>query len=123
MELINIGNWLISAKKTNNFLLVETKRLIYKYWDKYNYVKNYFFWHMFFRMIVEKNPKELEKIPMIGQMDAHYMMRELDKKYDEKRCQEIMKITSVHKLTYKYSRKNKDNITADKLENLYKKLN
>ena len=57
---------------------------------------------MFFRMVTDENPEEWEKVPMISQIDSHYMMRELNRKYNEERCIEIMKITSVHKLTYKF---------------------
>ena len=42
MEMINMGSWFIYSKRTNNLLLVETRRLLYKYWRKYNYIKTTF---------------------------------------------------------------------------------
>lgn len=123
MEMINMGSWLMYSKKSNNYLLTETRKLLYKYWKKYNYLKNYFLLHMFFRMVTDENPEEWEKVPMISQIDSHYMMRELNRKYNEERCIEIMKITSVHKLTYKFETGNIENKIVDNLENLYRKLN
>ena len=120
MELINIGNWLIRSKKINNFMLVETRRLLYKYWGKYNYVKNYFFWHMFFRMVTEKNTKEWKKVPMINQIDAHLLANELNEKIDIKRFQEIKRLTSVHKLTYK-GLERKENSYLSYLDKMYMK--
>lgn len=61
MEMINMGSWLISSKKTNNFLLVETRRLLYKYWEKNNFMKNYFLMHMFLEWLqikIKKNGKK-----------------------------------------------------------------
>ena len=42
MEMINMGSWLMYAKTTNNSLLCMTRDLLYEYWKKYNYLKNYF---------------------------------------------------------------------------------
>ena len=101
MEMINMGSWLIYSAYTNNRLLCETKNLIYDYWKKYNYIKNYFLLHMFFRMVTDVNPMVWKKVPMINQIDAHLLMQELTKAYDATRCKQIMSLTSVHKLTYK----------------------
>lgn len=108
MEMINMGSWLMYSKKSNNYLLTETRKLLYKYWKKYNYLKNYFLLHMFFRMVTDENPEEWEKVPMISQIDAHLLERELNKKYNDHRLNEIKKLTSIHKLTYKNLEEKKD---------------
>ena len=115
MEMINMGSWLISSKKTNNFLLVETRRLLYKYWEKNNFMKNYFF-----RMVTDKNQEEWEKVPMVNHIDSHYMMQELSKEYNLNRCLEIVNLTPVHKLTYKFVKNDNEITVADKLGELYK---
>lgn len=120
MEMINMGSWLISSKKTNNFLLVETRRLLYKYWEKNNFMKNYFLMHMFFRMVTDKNQEEWEKVPMVNHIDSHYMMQELSKEYNLNRCLEIVNLTPVHKLTYKFVKNDNEITVADKLGELYK---
>ena len=85
MEMINMGSWFIYSKRTNNLLLLETRRLLYKYWKKYNYIKNYFLMHMFFRMVTDKNQETWKKVPVINQIDSHLLMQELNNEYDNKR--------------------------------------
>lgn len=101
MEMINMGNWFICASHTNNVLLCETQSLIYKYWKKYNYIKNYFFMHMFFKMATEAHPLEWEKVPYYNQVDCHLIMDTLNSAFDQKRYDDICRLTSIHKLTYK----------------------
>ena len=101
MEMINMGSWLIYSEYTNNRLLCETQKLLYDYWKKYDYIKNYFLLHMFFRMVTDANPALWEKVPLINHIDSHLLMQDLPKAYNEDRCRQIMKLTSVHKLTYK----------------------
>ena len=45
---------------------------------------------------------------MISQIDAHLLERELNKKYNDHRLNEIKKLTSIHKLTYKNLEEKKD---------------
>ena len=117
MEMINMGSWLIFSKYTNNKLLLETQSLLYAYWKKYNYIKNYFLMHIFFRMVTDANPELWEQVPAINHIDSHLLMQELPKHYDEKRCRQIMQFTSIHKLTYKA--KISSGATADKLGKLF----
>ena len=101
MEMINMGSWFIFSRYTNNILLVETRNLLYEYWSKMNYLKNYFLLHMFFRMVTDVYQEEWNKVPMFNQVERHLLMNELAKEFDMGRCTEILKISSVHKLTYK----------------------
>lgn len=101
MEMINMGSWLIFSKYTNNKILLETQSLLYAYWKKYNYIKNYFLMHIFFRMVTDANPELWEQVPAMNHIDSHLLMQELPKHYDENRCQQIMRLTPIHKLTYK----------------------
>lgn len=118
-EMINMGSWFIYCRFTNNKLLIETRELLYKYWKKYNYIKNYFLMHMFFRMVTDTYSEEWENVPNINQIDQHFLMNELEKEYDETRCREILRLTSVHKLTYKVDYEDKKDATAYRLSELY----
>ena len=120
MEMINMGSWFIYSKRTNNLLLVETRRLLYKYWRKYNYIKNYFLMHMFFRMVTDKNQGEWKKVPVINQIDSHLLMQELNNEYDFERYREITTLTSIHKLTYK-GILDEENTVLKYLDELYKR--
>lgn len=75
---------------------------------------------MFFRMVTEKNTKEWKKVPMINQIDAHLLANELNEKIDIKRFQEIKRLTSVHKLTYK-GLERKENSYLSYLDKMYMK--
>lgn len=118
MEMINMGSWLMYSKYTNNKILFETQYLLYKYWEKNNYIKNYFLMHIFFRMVTDENFEMWEHVPVINHIDSHLLMRELSKQYDESRYLQIIKLTSVHKLTYKVETLN--GTTASKLGELFK---
>ena len=117
-EIINMGSWLMFSKYTNNKILIETQSLLYAYWKKYNYIKNYFVMHIFFRMVTDANPELWEQVPAINHIDSHLLMQELPKCYDENRCQQIMRLTPIHKLTYKVE--TSSGATAEKLGVLFK---
>ena len=117
MEMINMGSWLIFSKYANNIILLETQGLLYAYWKKYNYIKNYFLMHIFFRMVTDANPELWEQVPAINHIDSHLLMQELPKHYDENRCQQIMRLTPIHKLTYKVE--TSSGATAEKLGVLF----
>lgn len=112
-----ISSWLIFSKYTNNIILLETQSLLYAYWKKYNYIKNYFLMHIFFRMVTDANPELWEQVPAINHIDSHLLMQELPKHYDENRCQQIMRLTPIHKLTYKGE--TSSGATAEKLGVLF----
>lgn len=118
MEMINMGSWLMYSKYTNDRILLETQQLLYRYWKKYNYLKNYFLLHIFFRMVTDENPKLWEQVPAINHIDSHLLMQELPKQYDKNRCKKIKNLTPIHKLTYKF--KTSKGSTAEKLGVLYK---
>lgn len=119
MEMIDIGNWLIYSKKNYCKLLIDTRDLLYKYWKNYNYSRNYFIFHMFFRMACNRNPDLWEKVPYFNQLDNHLLMRELNKIYNPIRIRYIKSITTVHKLTYKLTEM-QDDCTAKHLVEIIK---
>lgn len=100
-DMINIGNWLIYSKKSNNPLLVMVRDMLYLYWHENNYVKNYFIFHMFFRMITDKFPELLEHMIPVNQINQHLLMNDLNHIYSNERYKDITELTNVHKLTYK----------------------
>lgn len=99
-EMINLGSWLLYSKP-NNILLLETENLVFKYWQKKNYLQNYFLLHIFFRMVTDYYPEEWAKVPYYNHIDNHILAMEFHKAYNEKRFAQIKAITSVHKLTNK----------------------
>lgn len=119
MEIINMASWIIYSKYTNNIVLKETRDLLYKYWEKNKFLKNYFLLHIFFRIVTDEYQEEWTKVPYFNQIDCHMLMNELENEYKEARIEQITKLTNIHKLTYKFEQKN-ENSTSNYLETIYK---
>lgn len=99
-EMINMGSWLIYSKP-NSILLLEAENLLFEYWKKENFLRQYFLLHIFFRMATDKHPDAWKKVPYHNHIDQHILAEEMNKAFDKKRFEEIKKISSVHKLTNK----------------------
>lgn len=100
-EMINMASWFIYSAYPQNKLLFETLSLLYAYWKKYSYVKNYFLTHMLFRIVSDHNLELWEAIPYFNQIDNHLLMNELQKPFNRQRVEQIKALTPIHKLTYK----------------------
>lgn len=111
-----VSNWLISAK-TNNKILLMTRYLCYKYWYENSTVVDYFIFHDFFVMSLEKNKSEWDKVLPRDNAAPHYLLLRLFDKYDEQTWRAIKEQTPFHKLTYKF-----DNNDAKKKETYYEVL-
>ncbi len=121
-EMIHMASWLIGSRRTGHPLLVETQALLYRYWEKYNYLKNYFLMHMFFRMATEAHEEEWAAVPYYNQIDNHLMAQVLEMPYSEHRLREICRQTPVHKLTYKLNALPPDCV-AEHLGEIYESIN
>lgn len=102
MDMIQMANWLIYSAKPYNRLLLITKELLNSYWNRFSYAKNYFIYQMFFRMVSDRCADEWSKVPYVNQVDNHLLANELEKPFDATRVDEIKKLATVHKLTYKF---------------------
>lgn len=100
-EMINMASWLIYSFETHNIMLEETLNLLYIYWKQNNYIKNYFLLHIFFRMVSDAYPEVWSNVNYINHIDQHLLINECKKKSSKERINEILNLTSVHKLTYK----------------------
>lgn len=117
-EMINMGSWFIYSATIQNRLLVQTRDLLFAYWEKFSFLKNYFLLHILFRIVTDENAELWNAVPYYNQIDNHLLMRELQKPFDEKRITHIKALTPIHKLTYKlppYSQ----NCTVAHLEKIY----
>ncbi len=76
--------------------------------------------HMFFRMVTDKYKEQWDCVPYFHQIDCHFMMNELEKKYDRQRIIMIKQLSNVHKLTYKLENIYED-ATVSYLHDIYQK--
>ena len=101
---IAASSWLISSEK-NNPIIALTRDMIFDWWKKHNHLYHYFFFHFFFTMASEFYKDEWQKVPFFSNLPCHVMQRELFNKFDQKRFEQIKKMSAVHKLTYKTGEK------------------
>lgn len=104
---IKCNSWFIYADKDNN-ILKSVRDLLYKYWEKENHLSEYFLWHLFMTLALDKYPKDYHNIYKISDSSAHMLQCCLLNKYDENYYNLIKKMSFIHKLTYKLDFDKKD---------------
>lgn len=97
----SISNWFISAY-TNNKMLCALRHLLYSYWNQNDNVVNYFVFHMFFQMVIEKYPTEWNKVIPFSNSTPHILLLRIFDNYDEEMWNSITEMTPFHKLSYKF---------------------
>lgn len=117
-EMINIASWFIYSAQPQFKLLIQTRDLIFAYWKKFNYLKNYFLLHMLFRIVTDANEQPWNEVPYYNQIDNHLLMIELQKPFNAQRVEQIKALTPIHKLTYKLPEWD-SNSTVAHLEEIY----
>lgn len=106
-----MSSWCIYAK-TNNLILMATRKLLYEYWEKNTTMDDYFLLHQFFSLACEHFPEEAKKIPPFCNTIPHILLLHLFDEYDENYWNDLQKLTCFHKLSYKIDiEKNKYNNT------------
>jgi len=96
-----ISSWLMSAK-TNNKVLLATRELCYEYWKRENQMIDYFLFHDFFSIVLDRYTEEWNKVVPRDNATPHVLLLRLFDQYDEKIWEAIKKQTPFHKLSYKY---------------------
>ena len=113
---IYISTWLMSAK-SHNKILEATLYLCYSYWEKYNYMMDYFLLHQFLSIVLDYYNDEWKKIIPVSNSTPHILLLRLFDKYDDKIWNEIKKQTCFHKLSYKF-----DNDAFSNANTYYKEI-
>lgn len=125
LDGLNIASYFISAKK-NNELILRMKNFIESYWKENNRPIHYFMHLHAFTQLTQETQKlkeQFAKVPFFGFMSVQHLGKELLDQYDEKRWEQLKKISPIHKLSWKQkvlNRKN-TNITGTYLEKLLNK--
>ena len=106
-----LSNWLISSDSNNPILLL-TLKMLYQYWNKYDYPIHYFIYHMLFSLAAERYPDELRLVPVYSNEPPRILNRELDNRFDENRWIQITKMSEVHKLKWKVNYDDRDSMLS-----------
>lgn len=99
-----ISNWFITAKPYHKFIIF-TKELLYDYWKNNDELVDYFIFHYFFQMVIDKYPDEWKKVVPICNSMPHVLLLRLYDKYDPIVWENIKKVTPFHKVSYKLDEK------------------
>lgn len=100
-----ISNWFITAT-SNNKILMAVRWLLYAYWEDNNEVCDYFIFHDFFQIVIEKYVEEWQQVVPFSNSVPHMLLLRLFDKYDEKIWMAIKEQSPFHKLTYKFGETN-----------------
>lgn len=104
------SSWLISSQKEHP-ILKDTCDLLFEYWKKHDILANYFLFHFFFQMATEKYSEIWETVPRYSNIPPHILQFELFKPFNQKRFEQIKRMSDFHKLTWKH---NIENINLNK---------
>lgn len=97
-----VSNWFITAK-SNNRILYSVKELLYEYWKRNNEVIDYFIFHLFFQIVIERYPEEWKKVVPFSNSVPHILLLGLFDEYDQKVYDAVKEMTPFHKLSYKFT--------------------
>ncbi|WP_439819755.1 capsular polysaccharide synthesis protein [Lactiplantibacillus plantarum] len=100
IQPIVASSWLISTSTSNNHILMLTKKLLWRYWRDFNYLNNYFLFHICFTVATEKYNVEWEDVPVENNVTPHQLQFEFQKNYSEKRWKQLTQASVFHKLNH-----------------------
>ena len=107
-----IGNWFISACADDPVLAVQREMLL-AYWRDYDCVLDYYIFHLFFSMLREVFPEEIEAMPYAYAPRSLALVHHWGEPFDKAKWQRLTERVCFHKLTYM-----KDKVPA-KVEGTY----
>lgn len=104
-SITKISNWFILAKEPNNYILKATRDSLYHYLSHNKHIINQFIFHLMVTALYNSDPvfrEHFETIPYVCNMNPHLMWFSFDNIFSEKNWVNIVKTSSVHKLSWKY---------------------
>lgn len=94
------NSWFISSYKGNGIMRT-LQALLLKYWEDNNKLKEYFLWHVFLSMIVEKIPEFDSQIYPVTDDLPEQLRLVLFDRFDETYWDALKGMSPIHKLSYK----------------------
>ena len=100
-----MSSWFIYARKNNPYLKA-VQMMLFEYWKREKHLCNYFLFHICFMVVGDLKKNAWNEIPTYSSQPPHIMQSELFDIFDENRVNELKDMTSIHKLSYKFSKEN-----------------
>lgn len=96
-----ISNWFITAW-SHNKILSAVQYLLYKYWEENDQLWDYFLFHDFFQVVIEKYCDDWNKVVPFSNSTPHILLLRLFEPYDGEIWTAIRQQSPFHKLSYKF---------------------
>lgn len=96
-----MSSWFMTACSNNEIILL-TRALLYEYWQKKNYLMDYFLLHHMFQFALEQYPEVWNKVVPFSNSIPHILLLRFFEKYDEEMWNKVQHMTCFHKLSYKF---------------------
>lgn len=103
-EYTTYDSWLVSSTAPSA-ILHDTKQMLYAYWADEDRLMHYFLFHIFFTLATWRHPEECARIPVFSTEPCHVMQMEMLHLWSEVRWQQLVEMSCIHKLTWKYDTK------------------
>ena len=113
---IYISSWFMWAK-SNNRIIMATQAMLYDYWQKNDTLTDYYLLHYFMSIAFDYYKEDAKEIPAFCNSVPHLLQLHFFEPYDEDYWEDIKKMTSFHKLSYKF-----DKERLEKEGTYYKKI-
>lgn len=98
-----ISSWLMYARNPGNAFLINVRNTLFNYWKYNNIMDDYFMFHL---VVAETSTKEpyvemFNSIPFYTNTYPQCLGRVLNDDFDEKTFERFLKMSNIHKLSYK----------------------
>lgn len=98
------SNWFISSVKGNP-IIKRMYELLLEYWKRESYVCDYFIFHIFMFLLINRNKSVkpyVDNIPYIVNLVPMVLLESLFDPFTQKKWDYALKYSSIHKLSYKH---------------------
>ena len=87
------------------------RELLYDYWKNNDEVIDYFIFHDFFQILIDRYPEEWNRVVPFSNSVPHILLLRLFDEYNDAIWNAVTAMTPFHKLTYKF--KNSDTMKTN----------
>ena len=103
MTVTKVSNWFMYAKYPNNYFMCSLKESMINYWMNNKYMDDYFIFHIMTAAMSEKEcfRQYFENMPYFSNTYPHLLLLELNNEINKEKLRHILKMSNIHKLTYK----------------------
>ena len=93
-----IGNWFITAC-TNNEVLMVLRDMLFAYWKDYDFIMDYYIFHLFFSMLREVYPEQIAAMPYGYARRSLALVYHWGEQFDEDKWKKLTSKVCFHKIT------------------------